>query len=142
MISEIKKVQILDTKTNIMDGKFIIYEESPNNEDLVLLKLQFNNKEYTKTDENLFNAILSIRKELEKEDFLMNCYGGSKQVYPSSMALSMGYGRKAYKLQLGQPAKTADLVDIFETDNDVIPATIEEQKTFYENWLKSILSKN
>lgn len=141
MVSETKKVQILDSKTNIIDGKFIIYEESPNDEDLVLLELHFNNKKHTKTDENFFAAMIAIRKELEVENLLLNCYGASKQVYPSGMALNMGYGRKAYKLQLGQQAKTADLVDIFETADDVEPVTIEEQQSFYQKWLKSIVKK-
>lgn len=54
------------------------------------------------------------------------------------MAREMGGGLKAYKLSLGQPAKTADLVDIFAEGVDVIPAAVDLQQEYFQDWLKSL----
>jgi hypothetical protein len=36
----------------------------------------------------------------------------------------MGYGEKAYHLEIGRPAKSVDLVSIFDTGPEVQPATL------------------
>jgi len=50
----------------------------------------------------------------------------------------MGGGLKAYKLTLGQPAKTADLVHIFAEGADVIPAPVDLQQEYFQDWLDSV----
>ncbi|MEH7304129.1 hypothetical protein [Neobacillus drentensis] len=45
------------------------------------------------------------------------CNGAALNVYPSPMALSMGSGRLAYKLNFGKQAISEDLVDIFDCDD-------------------------
>jgi hypothetical protein len=50
------------------------------------------------------------------------------------MARDMGSGLRAYKMTLGQPASRQDLVDIFATGPDVVPATIVEQEAFRDQW--------
>lgn len=85
-----------------------------------------------------FRALCAIREQLEVEGSLLECFGASKDVYPSPMIESMGYGEKAYKLTLGRAALKSDLVGIFESGEDVAPATVEEQREFYEQWLESL----
>ena len=41
----------------------------------------------------------------EAAGFLLECYGASRTVYPSGMSLSMGGGRRAYRLALGRPGR-------------------------------------
>ena len=79
---------------------------------------------------------LGIRRELETDRILLHCYGASRNVYPSGMGRDMGAGLKAYKLTIGKRARMEDLVFIFDTGNDVEPATVSAQKEFYERWLK------
>lgn len=50
----------------------------------------------------------------------------------------MGVGRLAYKLYLGSQTKMADLIDIFDCDEDLEFVSINEQVNFYEDWLKSL----
>jgi hypothetical protein len=52
----------------------------------------------------------------------------------------MGAGLKAYKLAPGKHAKMADLVEIFSTGPDVIPAFVRLQREFYEEWLNTAKS--
>jgi hypothetical protein len=47
------------------------------------------------------------------------------------MIRSMGSGEQVYRLQLGCQAKMEDLVPIFDSDPEIIPASVEEQEEFY-----------
>jgi hypothetical protein len=84
-----------------------------------------------------FEALAAIRRELEKDDIFLNCYGASRNVYPSGMGRDMGAGLRAYKLTVGKHATMEDLVFIFDTGADVEPCSVLEQRDFFEMWLKS-----
>ena len=88
-------------------------------------------------DENYFYALTKLRKTLETNDIKLLCQGCAGNVYPSPMILDMGDAIMAYKLTLGKQAKMSDLVCIFEPCTPEDYATIEEQKSFYEAWVKS-----
>jgi hypothetical protein len=85
-----------------------------------------------------FEALAQIRVQLERNQIQLLCYGASRCVYPSGMGRDMGQGLRAYKLKLGQYARTIDLVDIFTSEPDVEPATVYEQHACYGQWLTSI----
>jgi hypothetical protein len=84
-----------------------------------------------------FKAFSIVRQELEKEGLQPLCYGASLNVWPSGMGRDMGAGLTAYRLTMGKHARREDLVDIFEYGPDVVPATVAQQKEFWEAWLKS-----
>jgi hypothetical protein len=84
---------------------------------------------------DFFEAFCRIRLELEKEGLLPFCYGASLNVYPSGMARDMARGLRAYKLTMGKHAH--DLAEIFEAGPDVIPAYVDKQREFFEEWLNS-----
>jgi hypothetical protein len=48
----------------------------------------------------------------------------------------MGAGAQAYKMTMGQQA--TDLVSIFASGPDVEPATVDEQRAFFEAWGESL----
>lgn len=126
------------------DGKFTeelleIYEEAPDDEDFVLLKMKLNGEVLSFKSENCFEALVQLRQYLEQRNILIQCNGAALNVYPSTMALSMGVGRLAYKMHLGRQAKMKDLVDIFNYEEDLKFVTINEQLNFYEDWLKGFL---
>jgi hypothetical protein len=80
--------------------------------------------------------MVGIRRELEKDGIRLRCYGASKNVYPSRMSIEMGAGAQAYKMTMGQQA--TDLVSIFASGPDVEPATVDEQRAFFEAWGESL----
>jgi hypothetical protein len=53
------------------------------------------------------------------------------------MARDMGAGLKAYRLTAGDAGRRPDLVSIFETGAGVDPATVEEQRAYFQEWLSS-----
>ena len=84
-----------------------------------------------------FDAFCQVRLQLEPERLIPFCYGASLNVFPSGMARDMGSGLSAYRLTVGHtPAKDA-LVGIFDSGPDVIPASVANQKEFFNDWLKS-----
>lgn len=104
----------------------------------VEIKFQFEQKIIVKKAENYFEALLALRRELERNEMKLLCKGCCQNVYPSAMLLSMGDGRKAYTLQMGEQAKLASLVDIFEKCDSDQYASIEEQYNYYEAWINSL----
>lgn len=103
------------------------------------LVLTFGGRSFAATSEiGFFDAMCRIREQLDREGILLRCFGASENVFPSPMIESMGDGDRAYKLRIGRPARTSDLVCIFDTAEDVIPSRVDQQREFYESWLKSL----
>lgn len=122
----------------IFDGILKLYEESPDDEDMVLLELWILGDTISYEHENFFQALQSLRQNLEDKHIQVMCNGAALNVYPSQMQLSMGSGRLAYKLKFGRPATTEDIVDIFEFEDGLKFVEVEEQLSYYNRWLKSL----
>jgi hypothetical protein len=86
---------------------------------------------------DFFDALISIRRQLQLESLIPYCYDASLNVFPSAMARDMGQGLRAYKMTPGKHAKIADLVDIFDEGTDVVPADVDAQEQFFRDWLGS-----
>lgn len=136
-------VSLLLANGETTQSQWLCWDEADSAEsDHVCLTLQFAGREITQIAETYWEAFSTIRRELEQEGILVQCYGGNKNVYPSGMAVSMGTGALAYRLIEGQPAKMTDLVDIFSSSPDVIPVTVSEQEMFFQEWLKSLTERS
>jgi len=85
-----------------------------------------------------FEAFCQIRLQLEPEKLVPFCYGASRNVYPSGMGRDMGKGLKAYRVTPGKPATMKDLVNIFDQGPDVVPASVADQKKYWEDWWESV----
>ena len=88
--------------------------------------------------EDFFEAFCQIRLQLESERLIPFCYGASLNVHPSGMSRSMGAGSKAYRLTARRQALTKDLVNIFDSGPDVIPASVANQKQHFNDWIQSL----
>jgi hypothetical protein len=102
-----------------------------------LLTCRYRDKTISSDATDFFEALVSIRRQLQADGLAPYCYGASLNVFPSGMARDMGQGLKAYKLTLGKHAKSADLVDIFDEGTGVAPADVDAQEQFYRDWLGS-----
>jgi hypothetical protein len=122
-----------------MPAEILRWDEAPEDFEQVKLRLEFGNKSLeVRTKDGYFRALCALREQIESSGMLLECYGGSENVYPSPMIEAMGCAEKAYKQTLGRPALTADLVSIFDVGPDVIPSTVSQQREFHERWLKSL----
>jgi hypothetical protein len=129
-------VTIIDVKGKTEHGVFLVDDDCDT--DQCVLILETPQQRYEVQADDYFEAMCSIRRQLEDEGARLLCWGASRNVYPSPMSRSMGNGRKAYRLTLGKPAMMHDLVDIFAQDAGVQVATVEEQVSFYTAWLISL----
>ncbi|MGY3454494.1 hypothetical protein [Bradyrhizobium sp. USDA 4353] len=91
--------------------------------------------ETAQSDVDFFEAMIELRLELEKRGALLCCFGASQNVYPSGMQREMGPAILAYKMRLGEPSRRADMVNIFEADETVVPSTVEQQARFHRQWM-------
>jgi len=88
---------------------------------------------------DFFEALRTIRRRaLEPLGLIPFCYGASLKVWPSGMARGMGRGLKAYKIESGVQA--SELVGIFESGTDIIPAKVDTQEHYAREWIASLRS--
>lgn len=130
-------VQILLPDDRVEAAHITMYNPDPDDIMSLKLMLQRDAKEYSASSSDFFDALCFVRQELEKEGVMINCYGSSKNVYPSGMGRDMGAGLQAYKLELGRRAEMEHLVYIFDQGPDVELVSVDEQRTFYMQWLRS-----
>lgn len=89
--------------------------------------------------EDLFGALVALRKHLERLGWRLLCAGARRDVYPSGMARGMGSARTAYVTEIGKPA--LDLVDIFGEALPEQVGTVDEQQLFRQEWIASLREK-
>lgn len=102
------------------------------------LTLKWAGGELQRTEGDYFEAFCRIREQLAEQNVLPMCYGASRRVVLSGMGRDMAAGLKVYKVMLGKEASIKDLVDIFETGEDVEPVSVAEQREFQEQWYESL----
>lgn len=102
---------------------------------LVVQGIDEGQKEFVADD--LFDAQLLLRKELEKAGGRLLCAGARSDVFPSGMSRSMSGGRKAYIMQLGKSPIRSDLVDIFSYAEPGVVGTVGQQQQFHQKWIES-----
>ncbi|WP_342512332.1 hypothetical protein MKY34_17155 [Sporosarcina sp. FSL K6-1522] len=135
---ENKNIKLAMNDGKLFCGILKLYEESPDDEDVVLIELSILDDTISCEHENFFQALQSLRQQLEDKRLQVMCNVAALNVYPSPMQLAMGSGRLAYKLEFGKPALTANLVDIFGFDDSLKFVKIEEQLSYYSKWVKSL----
>ncbi|WP_208615661.1 hypothetical protein [Gottfriedia luciferensis] len=140
MLKEEKIIKLIFQGDKLIEVLIELYEEAPEDEDMVMLKIKLEQKERRYIGDNFFEALEKLRQDLEEENIQIICNGSALNVYPYPMALSMGSGRLAYKLSFGKQALLKDLVDIFDCDNTLNFVSILEQRNFYNDWLNSLKS--
>src|SRR5258708_5303425 len=99
-----RPVDIVSSDGQSVAGEFSLWEESPEDPDLVRLELHFAGEVLTAVAGTFFDALTDIRRLLEGRGLRPRCFGASRDVYPSPMIRSMGSGEKAYRLKVGCPA--------------------------------------
>ncbi|EJL99487.1 hypothetical protein PMI18_03524 [Pseudomonas sp. GM102] len=89
------------------------------------------------TGYDLYVCFGMLRADYTEIKFL--CKGAKLNVHPSRMSSQMSSGLVAYELKLGEPSEEEDVVRIFDYEDENITSNIEEQKTFYKNWIESLI---
>lgn len=84
---------------------------------------------------DLFEALVSARRELEAHDVLLGCNGARRDVFPSAMLRQATSGRRAYVLTMPRTAARPPTVDVFAPAPDMSAlATVDEQRAWFDRW--------
>lgn len=94
-------------------------------------------EQHSAEEGDFFEALRTLRRRvLEPKGLIPFCYGASLKVWPSGMARDMGRGLKAYKIEAGSPP--TELVGIFDSGPDIIPAPVTAQEDYAREWFTSL----
>lgn len=115
-------------------GTLVLHEDR---DDLCRLTFRWREQEAQAEASDYFEAFCAIRRKLEAEGLIPFCYGASLNVYPSAMSRRMGGGLKAYRLTEGKHSRREDLVFLFDEGPDVIPTSVDMQRSFFNDWVTS-----
>jgi len=83
-------------------------------------------------------ALSSLRQQMEPVGYRLLINGSRKDVVWSGMARSMGLGRKAYAVHMGQSTSRDDLLDVLAPATATQVATLDSQEDFKKQWLRSL----
>lgn len=117
-------------------GKFLLSsgEDDPRR---CVLTLECPMGKFQASDWNYFDALCLIREELEPTGWRPRCFGACENVYPSNMCRDMGRGMVAYQNEIGRAAEQEHLVETFATSSEIEPASVDEQRAFFQLWRSS-----
>ena len=98
------------------------------------ITLKWKNNEINAFSSDFFVAFEQIREKLANDSIYPLCYGASRNIIVTGMALSMGQGLRVYRVTPDGTLNWEELVSIFEYGDDVEPVFPQEQHTFQQEF--------
>ncbi len=92
------------------------------------LRLAVNGREFSAQESDLFECLVTVRRQLERDGSRICCLGARPDVFPSGMGRQMGGGRRAYRHHPGRRPTRDDLVDIFDPADCEDVVMVQEQE--------------
>jgi len=83
--------------------------------------------EHRAVEDDAFEALSTVRLQLERDGWLLGVEGARDDVWPSGMARDQGGGLRAYRLRRGRSPRSEDLVEVFAPATEHL-ATVAEQR--------------
>ncbi|KJH73404.1 hypothetical protein [Aliterella atlantica] len=103
------------------------------------ITLKWADSEVNCVDWNFFESFKQVRQQLALLGLYPLCYGASRNIVITGMAIDMGLGMKIYKgATLNTFPTRNQLVGLFDFGDDVEPVSVEEQEAFRQEWVKSV----
>lgn len=101
-----------------------------------LLTLTAPEQSWVGSGPDVFEALRSLRRQLDEEDIRLGCAGARPNAWSSGMQRDMGVGRSVYLTEVGVSGRpphagTLDPASLAET------GTVAEQDEFHARWLAS-----
>lgn len=129
--AEKHKVELVGPDGTRTTGVFTL----DSSDDACTLRLDYQGKQLAATEADYFEALCTIRRQLEAQGLTPVCYGASRRCFPSGMARDRAAGLKLYKLELGRSLNPVALVSLLGRGSDVEPVSVAEQRAFYQEWV-------
>jgi hypothetical protein len=100
------------------------------------IHINLENSEHAFHGDNLFSCFIELRKVFPEITFF--CKGAKKNVYPSRASSQMSSGLMAYELQQGKQALRANIVNIFDYEDQDLTNDPSVQLDFFKSWMASL----
>ncbi|WP_198929025.1 hypothetical protein [Rhizobium sp. AC27/96] len=126
------KVKLLDAEGRVDEASIKLSRDEPWH----LIFRKDGSPERLYSAEDLFEALIVLRLDLEKLGYRLLCAGSRKDAYPSGMSRSMRGGRQVSLLKLGCSAETS--IELLDGCSPEDFGTVEEQEAFYRSWIRSL----
>jgi hypothetical protein len=101
------------------------------------LTLEWNGEKLSATSSDFFDALVQIRRRLEKNNLVPVCYGASRNVFPTDLSRAMAHGLMAPRWEQGKRTPES-LVFLFHSGVDVDPVTVSEQRETHQKWVAEL----
>jgi hypothetical protein len=105
---------------------------------VITCKLPMSDDSLTGQADDCFAALQIIRRKAEGLSWNICCKGARRNVWPSGMSRSMGGGKKAYVLEMGQQSRRDSLVKIFDADIPESYSSVADQEAYAHAWFESL----
>jgi len=100
------------------------------------IQINLENSEHVFYGDNLFSCFIKLRQNFPEIKFF--CKGAKKNVYPSRASSQMSSGLMAYELQQGKQALRANIVNIFDYEDQDLTNDPSVQLDFFKSWMASL----
>ena len=130
---ERRKLKVALASGEVRDISFSMSKEDP----CFLETDEYGPRALRANGDDLFDCLVNLRGELEKDGAKILCNGARIDAYPSGMARDMARGRKVYLLRMGERARLEDLVNTFDEAPIDKLGSVADQREYYLSWIKS-----
>ncbi|WP_124301028.1 hypothetical protein [Pseudomonas chlororaphis] len=100
------------------------------------IQINLENSGHVFYGDNLFSCFIKLRQNFPEIKFF--CKGAKKNVYPSRASSQMSSGLMAYELQQGKQALRANIVNIFDYEDQDLTNDPSVQLDFFKSWMASL----
>ena len=99
-----------------------------------VLGLHWKEEKFCFEGADLFNCLVQLRELLAAQDCKPLCNGARIDVFPSAMSREMSGGRVAYITRMCVSTSREDIVDIFDSADEINVGSVDEQKAIHADW--------
>jgi hypothetical protein len=96
---------------------------------------------FTATAQDVFEALVRLRHQLEPDGWLIAVQGARRDTYPSGMLRDMGGGTGVYVLRKGKEALQDDVVTTLAEAEVELVGTVAEQQANWTAWFGDVRSR-
>lgn len=129
--SQQHEVHFRDSKGSALEGAIFVHVEEAIEEGFrkrtCEVRIELPQRVVEAQHENVYHAFQKARQKLEPAGLLPVCWGACADVQVSAMAVDMSDGIRAYRMSTAPEDGLPELVSIFESGSETVPAPVAEQ---------------
>jgi hypothetical protein len=88
--------------------------------------------------DDMFEALVCIREQLEPQGWFVAVQGSRRDVYPTAMQREMAGGLNVQVMRMGEQARLGDVVETFDEADPSTLATVAAQRAHAVEWERSV----